>query len=51
MASISACEKIRFGRLIGDGLRKSELLHLRWVDFDAEASAVRVEEHHEARPA
>lgn len=31
------------------GLRKSELLHLRWVDFDAGASTVRVEEHHSGR--
>ncbi len=31
------------------GLRKSELLHLRWVDFDSGAGTVRVEEHQRAR--
>ncbi len=29
------------------GLRKTELLHLRWSDIDNKAKTVRVEEHHE----
>ncbi len=30
------------------GLRKAELLHLRWADLDERAGTVRVERHHEA---
>ncbi len=31
------------------GLRRAELLHLRWSDFDTRAGMVRVEEHHKGR--
>lgn len=31
------------------GLRRGELLQLRWADFDASAGTVRVEEHHQGR--
>ncbi len=34
---------------VTSGLRKSELPHLRWTDFDSDAGAVRVEEHHSGR--
>ena len=34
---------------ITSGLRKSELLHLRWTDFDPDVGTVRVEEHHAGR--
>jgi integrase len=31
------------------GLRRAELWHLRWQDFDADSGTVRVEEHHAGR--
>ena len=31
------------------GLRRAELLHLRWVDFNSAAGTVRVEEHRQGR--
>lgn len=34
---------------ITSGLRKSELLHLRWADIDLDVGTVRVEEHHAGR--
>ncbi len=31
------------------GLRRAELLHLRWSGFDAKVGTVRIEEHHQSR--